>query len=234
MRRPRRPTSGPAPPPPRPAAGRPPGSPRSSARVTTRPSVGCGSTTSLLFLLVAGVTGGLLGIEKIDLSGIDVIDADVVGQVFSLHAVAGTFLFLVPLLIGLATYVVPLAGRLADHRLPPGRRRRVLDLPGLRAPPSSPRSSPTAARSAPTPTPSTCSSPPWSPCSSPSRSAPICVATTGIALRAPGMGLHRTPLFTWANVARRRRCGSSPCRSSPACCSSLRRPTATAPPSSAA
>ena len=155
--------------------------------------------TSLLFLLVSGVTGGLLSIERIDTSGLGVLDTDTVGQVFSLHAVAGTFLFLVPLLLGLAIYVVPLqvgaptiafpraaaasywtfltsgviviAAFLADGG-PAGGDPDAVDLfiVGMVVLLAS------------------------------LTLAAICVGTTGIALRTPGMGLHRTPLFTWANV----------------------------------
>ncbi len=156
-------------------------------------------TTSFVFLLVAGVSGGLLGIEKIDVSGIDVIDTDVFAQVFSLHAVAGVYLFLVPLLLGLATYVVPLqvgsstiafpraaaasywtyllgggtvlAAYLADGGPFGGDSEAVeLFIAAMVAV--------LVALSL----------------------AAVCVATTGLALRAPGMGLHRTPLFTWSNI----------------------------------
>ncbi len=155
--------------------------------------------TSLLFLLVSGVAGGLLSIERIDTSGLGVLDSDTVGQVFSLHAVSGTFLFLVPLLLGLATYVVPLqvgapaiafpraaaaaywsflasgvivmAAFLADGGPGGGDPDAVaLFIAGMIAVLIS------------------------------LTLAAICVATTGLALRAPGMGLHRAPLFTWANI----------------------------------
>ena len=155
--------------------------------------------TSLLFLLVAGVTGAVLGVERIDLEGFDVLDTDSVAQVLSLHAVAGTFLFLVPLLLGLAMYVVPLqvgSATLAFPRAaaaaywtflisgatvlaafvadggPGGTDADAVEL-FLAAMIALLVSLSLAA---------------------------VCVATTGLALRAPGMGLHRTPLFTWANV----------------------------------
>ena len=155
--------------------------------------------TSLLFLLVAGVSGAVLSVERIDVSSFDVIDADVAPQLFSLHAVAGVFLFLVPVLIGLATYVVPLqvgspaiafpraaaaaywtflvsgatvlAAFIADGG-PGGTDPDAvgLFLAGMIALLVS------------------------------LSLAALCVSTTGIALRTEGMGLHRTPLFTWANV----------------------------------
>ncbi|MGK2930663.1 MAG: cbb3-type cytochrome c oxidase subunit I [Acidimicrobiales bacterium] len=155
--------------------------------------------TSLLFLLVAGVAGGLLGIERVDLSGFDIIDADTASQVLSLHAVAGTFLFLVPLLLGLGIYVVPLQVGSASLAFPRAAAVAYWTylISGVTV---------LAAFAAD---------------GGPGGSdldavdlflaamvvllvaltlAAVCVATTGLALRAPGMGLHRTPLFTWANV----------------------------------
>lgn len=155
--------------------------------------------TSLAFLLVAGITGGLLGIEKVDLSGLDVLDADVAGQVFSLHAVAGTFLFLIPLLLGIGTYVVPMQ----------------VGSPSVAFPRAAAAAYWTFLVSGATVIAAFIAD------GGPFGSDPdavvlfvasliavlvaltlgaVCVATTGIALRAPGMGLHRTPLFTWSNV----------------------------------
>ena len=155
--------------------------------------------TSLLFLLVAGVAGGVLGIERIDVDGSGILDADVVSEVFSLHAVAGTFLFLVPLLLGLATYGVPLQVGSTAIAFP--RAAAAASWTYLLA-----GATVMAAFIAD---------------GGPGGSDPdavglflaamiavlvalslasICVATTGIALRAPGMGLHRAPLFTWSNI----------------------------------
>lgn len=156
-------------------------------------------TTSFVFLLVAGVSGGLLGIEKIDVSGIDVIGTDVFGQVFSLHAVAGVYLFLVPLLLGLATYVVPLqvgSSAIAFPRAAAAAYWTYLLAGGTVL----------AAYLAD-----------GGPFGGDSQAvelfiaafivvlvalgvATVSVATTAIALRTPGMGLHRAPLFTWANL----------------------------------
>lgn len=64
--------------------------------------------TSLLFLLVGGVLGAVVGAERVE-SGIDFLDdVNGFGQVYSLHAEAGVLLFLVPFFVGLATYLVPL------------------------------------------------------------------------------------------------------------------------------
>ena len=155
--------------------------------------------TSLLFLLVAGVSGAVLGIERLDVSDFDLLDADVADQVFGLHAVTAVFLFLVPLLIGLGTYVVPLqvgSPAIAFPRASAAAYWTFL-LAGATVLTSF------IAEGGP---------------GGPDRDAValflaamiallvaltlaiICVGTTGIALRAPGMGLHRTPLFAWANV----------------------------------
>jgi heme/copper-type cytochrome/quinol oxidase subunit 1 len=64
--------------------------------------------TSLLFLLMAGVVAVLVGFERVDLSGFEVLDSDVVRQLFTLQSIAAVFLGILPLLIGLATAVVPL------------------------------------------------------------------------------------------------------------------------------
>jgi heme/copper-type cytochrome/quinol oxidase subunit 1 len=63
---------------------------------------------SLLFLLVSGVAGGLLGIEKVDPAQVDVLTGDSLAAAFTLHDVSGLFLFLLPVTLGLAIYLVPL------------------------------------------------------------------------------------------------------------------------------
>lgn len=63
---------------------------------------------SFAFLLVALGCGELLGIERIDASGFSLLSTDTYGQVFTLYRVSALFLFLWPLLVGLALVVVPL------------------------------------------------------------------------------------------------------------------------------
>src|SRR5688572_20449646 len=63
--------------------------------------------TSLLFLLVGGVLGELLGAESLD-SGADLLKDGTFPQIYTLHAESAVLLFLVPFFIGLATYLVPL------------------------------------------------------------------------------------------------------------------------------
>jgi heme/copper-type cytochrome/quinol oxidase subunit 1 len=156
--------------------------------------------TAFLFLVVAGVTGALVGAEKISTDGIgDVLGSDVFAQTYSLHAVAGTFLFLLPLVIGLGTSVVPgqvgaatvafpraaaaaywtyliagvvlIASFVADGG-PFGGDAEAVELFVV---------SFIAVLVALT-------------------LGLVCVATTAVALRVPGMGLHRAPLFTWSSL----------------------------------
>src|SRR3954452_4506982 len=61
---------------------------------------------SLLFLLGGGVIGSLLGLERVQ-SGFDILDRGTFGQIYSLHGEVTVLLFLVPLIIGIATFVVP-------------------------------------------------------------------------------------------------------------------------------
>lgn len=63
--------------------------------------------TSLVFLAGSGVLGVLLGAERLNTARYDVFDQSHFTQAFSLHAVAATFLFAIPLIIGVATVVVP-------------------------------------------------------------------------------------------------------------------------------
>jgi heme/copper-type cytochrome/quinol oxidase subunit 1 len=62
---------------------------------------------SLVFLVVAGVLGELVAVERFDTDGVDIL-GDGFTQAYSLHAVGAVFLFLLPLFLGVATYVVPL------------------------------------------------------------------------------------------------------------------------------
>lgn len=155
--------------------------------------------TSFVFLLVSGVVGGVVGAERIDLDGIDVVDLDVIGQLFNLHAVAGVFLFLVPALLGLAIAVVP--GQIGSPALAFPRAAAVsywaylvgagIVLAAFVADGGPGGGEPDAvalyvaalvlvlaALSL----------------------AAVCVGTTVLALRAEGMSLRRAPLFAWSNL----------------------------------
>lgn len=157
--------------------------------------------TAFLFLAIAGLSGLALGAEQIDLaSNTDILPVGDVGQVYSLHFISAIFLFAVPLLIGLGTYVTPLqvgANSVAFPRASAAAYWTFL-VSGLIVLASfiadgGPGGSDldavalfvagfVALLAALT-------------------LAAISVGTTGIAMRAEGMGLHRTPLFTWANIA---------------------------------
>jgi cytochrome c oxidase subunit I len=62
---------------------------------------------SMLFLVGGGVLGSLLGLERVQ-SGFDILDRGSFGQVYTLHGEITVLLFLVPLILGIATFVVPL------------------------------------------------------------------------------------------------------------------------------
>ena len=64
--------------------------------------------TSLLFLIIAAVVGALVGIEQYDVAGSEIFAADTAVRVFTLHTTVLMFLGALPLLVGLATAVVPL------------------------------------------------------------------------------------------------------------------------------
>ena len=63
--------------------------------------------TSLVFLAVTGVLGGVLGAERIKPETYNILNKDNFAQTLSLHGVGGVFLFALPILIGLGTIVVP-------------------------------------------------------------------------------------------------------------------------------
>ena len=54
------------------------------------------------------VIAALLGIERIDSSGTQILQLNAVGQLFSLYSIGMVFLFTVPLFLGVAICVVPL------------------------------------------------------------------------------------------------------------------------------
>src|SRR3954451_3515633 len=63
--------------------------------------------TSLVFLVLTGVLGGILGAERLKPDTYNILNQDNYAQALSLHGVGAVFLFAVPILIGLATIVVP-------------------------------------------------------------------------------------------------------------------------------
>ena len=63
--------------------------------------------TSLVFLVVTGGVGAALGAERLKPETYNLLSKDNFAQALSLHGVAGLFLFALPMLIGLGTVVVP-------------------------------------------------------------------------------------------------------------------------------
>ena len=63
---------------------------------------------SLLYLFVGLGIAVLLGLEDADLGSYEVLGSDTYLQMFSLYRVTAVFLVVIPLFLGLATYVVPL------------------------------------------------------------------------------------------------------------------------------
>lgn len=155
-------------------------------------------STSLLFLLVSGVSGVLVGFEQIDLSSADdVLASDTFAQVFTLHTVAGLFLGVLPLLLGIATAVVPLqvgASTIAFPRASAAAYWTYLVSGGLLLAGYAVNGGPFGGDEGGVALFIT---------SLIALLAALCVATvsvmtTVISLRAPGMSLRRTPLFSWS------------------------------------
>ena len=63
--------------------------------------------TALVFLVVSGILGAVLGAERLKPETYNILNKDNFAQTLSLHGVAGVFLFALPVLIGLAIVVVP-------------------------------------------------------------------------------------------------------------------------------
>ncbi len=63
---------------------------------------------ALVYGIAGMVIAALLGIERIDSSGTQILKLNAVGQLFSLYALGMAFLFTVPLFLGIAICVVPL------------------------------------------------------------------------------------------------------------------------------
>lgn len=155
--------------------------------------------TSFLFLMVSAIAGVLVGVERIDTSGIDVLEADTVVQLVNLYPVAGVFLFLVPLLLGLAIAVVPAqigSPSLAFPRAAAAAYWTYLVSGGIVLAAFIADGGPGGAD---TDAVALYLAGMIMVLASLSLAA-VCVATTVLALRAPGMSLRRAPLFAWSNL----------------------------------
>ena len=63
--------------------------------------------TAIVSGVGGSVVGGILGVERIG-TGLELLDGETFGQVYTLHGEVAVFGLLVPLFLGLATYLVPL------------------------------------------------------------------------------------------------------------------------------
>ena len=154
--------------------------------------------TSLLFLLVTGATGVLTNFDR----AVDTTDAFLGGtanQIYSLYAVSGLFLVVLPLLIGLATAVVPLqvgASTVAFPRASAAAYWTYLTAGGLIFAAYALDGGPFGNR----PDPVALFIAGFIALLVALTIATISVVTTVLTLRAPGMSLRRTPLFSWSMV----------------------------------
>lgn len=155
------------------------------------------AVAAIVHALLAGIAAVLVAAEKIDLSTVDVIGNDWFGQVFAYRSIAGGFLVLLPLTIGVATAIVPLqlgASTIAFPRAAAAAAWTYLlgsglvvgafaidggpggtDVDGVRLFIAAFVLVLVAEVVA------------W-----------ICIATTVITARVPGLSLARTPLFAWS------------------------------------
>jgi heme/copper-type cytochrome/quinol oxidase subunit 1 len=155
--------------------------------------------TSLLFLLMAAVVSMLVGFERVDLSGFEVLDGDVVNQLFTLQSIAAVFLGVLPLLIGLATAVVPLqvgASTVAFPRASAAAYWTFLASGGVVLAAYALDGGPFGGDSEAVALFVTA----FIALLVALAVATVSVVTTVLTLRAPGMTLRRTPLFSWSVV----------------------------------
>ncbi|MCU1353629.1 MAG: putative cytochrome c oxidase subunit [Acidimicrobiales bacterium] len=152
---------------------------------------------SVLFGLSVAVAGVLTNLERLDTSSISILSTDTYAQVLSYHDVAFPYLTIAPLLLGIALVIVPLqvgAGSVAFPRAAAASVWTWLVGSGLLAAAYAINGGPGGGRA----------------------SGvdlfvvalgivlvslllgAVCVATTVLALRTPGMSLARVPLFAWS------------------------------------
>lgn len=154
---------------------------------------------SLLYILAGTVGGAVLSVEQVDQGGFDVLDADSYFQALTLGGIGLVFLGVLPLLLGLAVYVVPLQvgsrsiafpraaaaafwgyvfggalfiGSYAINGGPGGGEAQAVDLWMLA----------------------------FGMIALSLMLGALCVVTTVITLRTPGMYLDRVPFFSWSMV----------------------------------
>lgn len=153
--------------------------------------------TSLLFLIASGVAGALVGIEQYDVTGNEILGADTALRIFTLHTTSAVFLGVLPLLLGLATAMVPMQVGASTVAFPRASAAAfwvwlvsgglVLASYGIDGGPFGTESDAVALYVAGLVAVAVALT-----------VATISVVTTVLTLRAPGMSLRRTPLFSWS------------------------------------
>lgn len=176
-------------------------------------SSGDHKTIGRLFIVVALVggifslvIGAIVGFERADVTGVDLLpDVETLHQHATMYRVGLVFLFVLPLLIGLATYLVPLqvgAPSLAFPRLAMASfwawiigagifvagvfADGGLGRPGVSAVTGAQQDAIELTLLA------------FAMMAIALLGATVCIVTTVVALRAEGMGLTRVPLFSWS------------------------------------
>jgi heme/copper-type cytochrome/quinol oxidase subunit 1 len=155
---------------------------------------------SLFHLVLAGVAGGALSLERIDTARFgSVISGEWLAQVFTFHSVSGVFLFLLPLTVGLATLIVPLqigASTLAFPRAAAAAfwahlvgGALVVGAYAIDGGPFGTDAGGVGLFIAALGLVVAALIVAW-----------LCIATTVATLRAPGVTMTRVPLFTWSNL----------------------------------
>jgi heme/copper-type cytochrome/quinol oxidase subunit 1 len=156
--------------------------------------------SSFVLLLVGRVAGILVDLERVDTGSVSVLDA-AAGQVFSVHLVADTLLFLVPAFLGLAIALVPLqigASTVAFPRAAAASFWAWLLSSGVLLASYLVDGGPVSAAS------DRDGALLWlvglGGVATSLLLATVCVLTTALTLRTAGMGLDRVPMFTWGSV----------------------------------
>src|SRR5689334_15485022 len=153
--------------------------------------------TSLAIVVAALVVSALLALERIDTSATNILRADSVSQLFSLYRVGLIFCGIAPLLLGFGIAVVPLqvgARNIAFGRAAAASYWTWLFASGVLIGAYAANGGPGGGNSQAVDLfllafilLAAALGLGW-----------ICVATTILALRAPGMRLDRVPMFSWA------------------------------------
>jgi heme/copper-type cytochrome/quinol oxidase subunit 1 len=156
--------------------------------------------SAFVLLLVGRVAGILVDLERVDTDTVSVLDA-AAGQVFSLHLVADTLLFLVPAFLGLAIALVPLqigASTVAFPRAAAASFWAWLLSSGVLLASYLVDGGPAGAAT------DRDGALLWlvglGGVAASLLLATVCVLTTALTLRTAGMGLDRVPMFTWGSV----------------------------------